>query len=118
VCERFSVDELENQELGAVGLFETVDAGDMRMIQRRQQLRLALEPRDAFGILSEQRGETLDGDTATEAGVACPIDFAHAACADSGLNFVGTDPRAGFDGHVRWTGIIGPIASTPNGNEI
>ena len=46
--ERLTLDQLENQPMNAVALLEPVDGADVRMIQRGQQPRLALEPRAAI----------------------------------------------------------------------
>jgi hypothetical protein len=43
-----------------------LDLRDMRMVQRRRDLRLALEVRDALRIADELRRQHLDGDVAPE----------------------------------------------------
>ena len=48
--ERFAVHQLEHEESGRVRLLEPVDRPDVRMIQRGEQLRLALEARHALAI--------------------------------------------------------------------
>ena len=35
------------------GLLKTVDRGDVRMVERGQHLRLALEPRQTLGVFAE-----------------------------------------------------------------
>jgi len=62
-------------------LFHAVDRGDIRMVQRRQHLRLAREARHAVGILGEHIGQNLDGDVAIEFRVSGAPDLAHAAFA-------------------------------------
>ena len=57
--ERLAFDELEHQRLEAVRLLEPVDRRDVRVVERRQHLRLALEPRQALGILRQPSGSTL-----------------------------------------------------------
>ena len=94
IGQRFAVHELEDQKLRSVGFFETVNAGNVRMIQRGQQLRFALEPSDPFGILGERCGQALDRHAPIEAGIASAIDLAHAARTQSRFNFIRTDPRA------------------------
>src|SRR5262245_64709400 len=64
------------------------------MIQCGQELRLALEPRDAIGIGQEQRREKLDGHVATELCVARLVDLAHPARAECGQNLVRAEPRS------------------------
>ena len=82
LCERHAVDQLEDQTADALELLETVDGGDVRMIERRQQLRLATEAGHAVGIAGERRGQHLERHVPPELGVARAIDLAHAAGAD------------------------------------
>jgi len=86
--ERFAVDELQHQELRRSRFFKTVDCADVRMIQRGEELRLALEARHALGIGDEELRQDLDGDVATELRVARFIDFAHPARAERGEDVV------------------------------
>ena len=58
------------------------------MVQRREDLRFALEPRQALGIVRERVGQDLDRDVAIELRVAGPIDLAHAAGAEGGEDLV------------------------------
>ena len=68
----------------AAAVLEAVDLRDVRMIQRGERLRFALEARQAVGVGRERLGQDLDRDVAIELRVARAIDLAHAACADSG----------------------------------
>ena len=77
------------------GLLEPVNRGDVRMIQRRERLRLALEPRQAFGVGGERVRQDLDRDLAAERRVRRPIHLAHPAFADRRGDFVGAEPGAG-----------------------
>ena len=43
----------------AARLLEAVDRGDMRMVERREHLRLALEPREPSGSAANRSGRTL-----------------------------------------------------------
>ena len=45
---------------------EAVDRGDVRMVQRGQRLRLALEPRQAVRVSGEHVGQDLDRHLAAE----------------------------------------------------
>jgi hypothetical protein len=71
-------------------VFEAVDLSDVRVIERRKQLCLLLEPRQPFGIAREQIGQYLDRDVAIELDVASVIDLTHPARAEWGLCHVGT----------------------------
>ncbi len=74
--ERRTFDELENERLHAVRFFQTVNARDVRMVQRREELGLALEPRQALFVSRELFGKNLDRYVAGELPIACPIDLA------------------------------------------
>src|SRR6185503_17521629 len=77
----------------AGGFLDAVDLRDVRMIQRRQQPRLALEPRKAIRIGRETGRQDLDRDVASQLRVARAIHFAHAAHAEQPDDFVDADPR-------------------------
>ena len=51
--EVLALDELHDQRRDAVGFFDAVDGGDVRMIQRGQHASLAVEARAALGIGAE-----------------------------------------------------------------
>ena len=50
-----ALDQLHHERADAVGFFETVDLRDVRMVQRREGLRFAREPREPFGVAGERR---------------------------------------------------------------
>ena len=60
------------------------------MIERGEQLRFALEPRQAVRIERELRGQHLQGDFAIQLRVARAIHLAHGARTKRGDDFVGT----------------------------
>ena len=76
--ERVAVDELEYERGRTIPDFEPVDGADVRMVQRGQQPRLALEADAPLGIGREETREDFDRDIAPELPVACPIHLAHA----------------------------------------
>ena len=58
--ERLALDQLQNQDTRTSGrLLEAVDRAMLRMIERRQHPRFALEPRQPIGIGGEGGGRTL-----------------------------------------------------------
>ena len=61
---------------------------DVRMIQRRERLRFALEARQTVRISRDGLGQHLDGDLPRQVGVRRPIHLAHAAHANLGGDFV------------------------------
>ena len=64
------------------------------MIQRGEQARLALEPRQPFGMGRERLGQHFDRDVASESRVARAIDLAHPALAEQGIERVDADAAA------------------------
>ena len=65
------------------------------MIQGRKDVCLTLEACNALRIVAEPVRNDLDGDVASEPGIACAIDLAHSASPQSGLNIVRAEASAG-----------------------
>ena len=59
IGERRPFDQLQHQRAHTSGLFEAVDGADVRMVQRREDLRLALEARQAVGSRANASGSIL-----------------------------------------------------------
>ncbi len=70
-----AIDELHDERAG----FKAVNLRDVRMIQRREGLRLALEARKAVAVARERVRQHLDRDVTREPGVPRAVDFTHAA---------------------------------------
>src|ERR1700674_2212042 len=64
------------------------------MVQHREDLGFAAEPRDAFSIVSETRREDLHCDIASEFWVAGAIHLSHAPTAKGRQNFVRSEASA------------------------
>ncbi len=92
--EVFAFDQLQRQRDDAVALFEPVDRGDVRMVERREHLGLAPESSDALGILRKGRRKNLDGDVTVELRVPRPKDFTHSPGPEGRDDLVGTESRA------------------------
>ena len=84
----FALDEFEDKREG-ISLFESVDRGDVWMIEGREQLSFTLEPRDPFVILREGRGQYLDRNIAIQFCVVRAKHFAHPARTNGTDDFVG-----------------------------
>jgi hypothetical protein len=82
LCERGPIDELQNKRRHAIRFFETVDAGDVRMVERREHLRFPSEPRDTIGIEGEQRWQYFERDRAIQLRIPRAVHLAHGARAD------------------------------------
>ena len=61
---------------------DVVERADVRMIERRDRARLALEALAQLRVGRERRRQDLDRDRAVEPRVAGAVDFAHAAGAN------------------------------------
>jgi hypothetical protein len=83
-----SLDELEDEALNAFTLLDPVDGADVRMIQRGQHPRLALEPRATIGVGREDVRQNLDRHVASERRIARTVDVTHPACAEERADFV------------------------------
>jgi hypothetical protein len=69
------------------------------MVQRGDGFGFLLEAADAISIARQRRGKHFDGDVALQARIACAINFAHPACTEQRLHFVGTELCAGSERH-------------------
>jgi hypothetical protein len=101
--ERLAIHELEDDVRDAspriAPLLEAKDLGDVWMIERGQQLRLAREARSALRISDEGVGQDFDGDVAIELGIASAIHLAHSASPKRAEDLVRTEPHSGGQGH-------------------
>lgn len=75
----------------AIRLFEPVDAGDMRVVERGKDFGLALEAGEAIGIRREVGGQGLDSDLPIESGIGGEVHHTHAATAEFALNLEWAD---------------------------
>ena len=96
-----ALDQLHHEGGHAVGFFQPVDRGDVRMIQRGEHFRFALESREPIASAATTAGRTLDRDLALQLRVGRAIDLAHAARADLRGDFVG--PRRVPGVSAKWT---------------
>src|SRR5262249_33441308 len=92
--QRRSFNQLEHEAADAAFVCDAVNAGNVGMIQRGEQLRLASETCYATGILRDGGVQNLDGHVAPELGVAGTVHFAHAAGAERGLDLVYSESRS------------------------
>ena len=116
VAQCLAVEELSDQErrpdralirIDDLGAADVVHRHDIRVIDRGDRARLALESREPIGISCKNRGQHLDGDVAAEPRVPRPIDDAHTSGADERQDFVRTQPRAWGQRHWRGECIRG-----------
>ena len=96
--EILAFDELHHEGLDAVSVFQSVDGGDVWVVQRREGLGFTLEAREPICVVRECLGQDLERDVAIQLRVAGPEDVPHAAFADAGDNFVDTETGTGGKG--------------------
>ena len=78
-----------------------MDGDDVRVVERGDGLRFALEAGAALGVAGGAGGQHLDGDVAAQARVAGAVDLAHPAGADGGEDLVGAEAGARLESHRR-----------------
>jgi hypothetical protein len=93
--QRLAVDVLHDEVGGAVVLRDVVEGADVRMVERRDRSRFALESTLESCVSCVLRPDELDRDDAAEPAVAGPEHTAHAAVAELPLELVGSDAIAG-----------------------
>ena len=92
--------------------------GDVRMIQRGEDFRFALKPREPIGVSRERRRQDLDRDLAFQLGVGRPIHLPHPAFADLRGDFVDAEAGAGSEGQCLrdYTGAAAARTRLPYGS--
>ena len=92
-------DELHGDEARAPDLVDAVDVREVRMVQRRQRLRLALEaPQQLVGV-GQLLGQDLDRYLALEARVPGAVDLAHPPGAEWAEDLVMDEGLSGGERH-------------------
>jgi hypothetical protein len=66
----------------------------VRMIERREDLRLAMKAREPIRIARERGRQNLQRDVAIQLRIARPIHLAHTAGADGGDDFIRSESSA------------------------
>ena len=89
-----------HQKCDACGLADVVERADVRVIERRDRARFAIEAVAEFLIPCERRRQNLQGDAAIETCVARLVDLAHAAGTEGGLNLVRSEPSTWREGQA------------------
>src|SRR5262245_38754214 len=98
--------------MGVTRLLESMDDGDVRMVQRREDFRFSPESCDPFRVNRECFGKDLDGDFAIELRIARSIDLPHAADAERRKNLVWAESCTGGEGQtvrVNYTGVVAAL---------
>ena len=113
IGERRSLDEFQDERLDGPAeagphvfryLLEVVDRGDVWMIQRRENLRLAVKAREPVWIGRECVRQDLQRDIAIQLRIPGAIHLTHAACADRSDDFIRSEAGTWTQRHVMETG--------------
>src|SRR6185436_2648282 len=104
ILQRAAVDEFRDQILASFEFPDIMHSDDVRMIQRRGHLRLALKP-TARGRVRQLVGQNLDRHGPVQLGVERPVNDSHTALAELRLNSIRANLGAGRQG--LWTRIVG-----------
>jgi len=81
LSQRLTLHQLHRKKMNSIRVLKAVYGGNVRMIQRGQDLSLPLEPGQPLSILREPLRENLDGDFALQSGVVGSAHLSHAAFA-------------------------------------
>src|SRR5262245_40549028 len=84
ICKRLAFDTLHDERLHTIRLLQTVDVGNVRMIERGEHLRFSPESSESVGIRCEGTRQYLQGVVSIERSVMCSPDLAHPAFANQG----------------------------------
>jgi hypothetical protein len=97
LAQRRSFEQLHHRVRDAVLAAEIVNGEDVRMGERGDRSRLALETRQRLRLVRHHVGDDFDRDVAAQALIVRAPDLAHATRADRRDDFIRTDARAGLD---------------------
>ena len=99
LVQRFAFEDLSDDICELALDADVVDRDDVGMIQAAGRPRLLLESTPSIGILREGVGQYLDGDVATELGIARTVDLSHATRAQGTEDFEAPDAVAHRERH-------------------
>ena len=99
LAQRLALEQLHDDEQLAVVDARVEDADDVRMRERGDGLRFALEPRPPIGVGGERGRQDLDRHVTLEPRVPGAIDLAHSAFANRREDFVGAQTGGGGERH-------------------
>ena len=88
VLECFAFDEFEDQRVCLATVFKPVDRRDVRMIERGEQARFALEAGQTVRVAGERLRQNLQCDVAAKLRITCAVDLSHPAGAEGALDLI------------------------------
>jgi hypothetical protein len=93
--------QFHDQRQHTVRLLQSIESGDVLVIQRREDLRLPPKTSDPFWIRCKRIGEHFQGIVAVQREVMRSPDLAHAAFTNQRGESIGAESRAGRQRHSR-----------------
>ena len=95
-----ALDEFHHEGAARRRLLESVDRGDVGMIQRRERLRLRVRSAPGVRVRGERVRQDLDRDLAAQRRVRRSVHLPHPAFADRRGDVVDAEARAGGKGQL------------------
>ena len=89
--QRLPFEQFHDQKVDPVGVTKVVKHANVRMVQRCNGLRLALEPFSPRGVLSQVVRKDLDGNRPVQTGVYGAVHIAHATRRKLSLEAIGAE---------------------------
>src|SRR4029453_7140679 len=99
-------DEFHHEGLDAVGVFQSVDGRDVRMVHRGEDFGFGVKTREAIGVRGGGGRQNLDRALTFQPRVGGPIHLPHPAFADLCSNVVNAETGTGCEGQV-WRDYTG-----------
>jgi hypothetical protein len=99
VGQRRAFDVLHHEVVGTVLVSDVERRADVRMGQRGNRLRLALQTFAGARVACQFRGQHLDSHRSPEAGVLRAVDLTHSAGPKGGLDLIRAEAGAGSKNH-------------------
>ena len=103
--------QLQDESRDALLLGDAVDPGDVRMIEGREDVRLALEAGTPVGVARDRVRQDLERHLPLQLQVAGAIDLAHSARPERCQNLIWAKRGAGVERHRRGAIIGAPARS-------
>src|SRR5262249_42213293 len=105
IGERRAFDELQHERVNPARVLETVNGRDIRVVERREDLRFAFEARESIRIARKRGRQDLDGHVAIQFRIARAIDLAHSADTQQAVDPKDADLRSDSQ-HLHYRRVI------------
>jgi hypothetical protein len=99
-AERLALDQLHDEKRDALRVADVVHRADLRVVQARDDARLAVEPLAESRIGGQYGRQHLERHRSIEPRVPPAVHVAHTACAEQTGDFVGAEEHAGSERHL------------------